>query len=425
MSKRRQEQLERVSALRAERDNLKKRGATRYNSDLIAVRKELRSAEECLRVGRKRDGVKPVQKATVTPAAEKAPPAVPDLIEARAERKQSTELKRREKLLVDEVTRLRDAVDSYRAESVTPPEPIVIPPYGNGKREATAYAILSDLHIETLVKPTDTPTGNCFNLAIADYRLKRFFKAVKWSNEQHGAFNVRNLVLGIIGDLITNYLHPENVETAQLGPLAATFWIRDRLIAGIELLLTSDLERIDILCLDGNHGRTTKYMQTSATAHDHGLERVVYDSIAQRYANNPRVNVYAPESTHLYHKVYNYTLHMHHGHEVKYGGGVGGISIPLLKAVSQWDRARKADYTFIGHWHQYLDLGHVVVNGSLIGYDGYAHMVKATPELPQQAYGLIDSKRGKCWTTALWVGNPEVEKKLWNGDRFAHSKGKL
>ena len=91
----------------------------------------------------------------------------------------------------------------------------------------------------------------------------------------------------------------------------------------------------------------------------------------------------------------NFKLRCSHGHAVRYGGGVGGITIPLRKAVAQWNKARHANLDICGHWHQFLDLGDVIVNGSLIGYNAFALRIKANYEPPRQAFFLIDETVGK------------------------------
>jgi hypothetical protein len=57
----------------------------------------------------------------------------------------------------------------------------------------------------------------------------------------------------------------------------------------------------------------------------------------------------------------------------------------------------------MGHWHQLVDYGDVTVNGSLIGYNAYAMSVRAKPEPPQQAFYVLDSKRGKSCRAPIWV----------------------
>jgi hypothetical protein len=138
----------------------------------------------------------------------------------------------------------------------------------------------------------------------------------------------------------------------------------------------------------------------------------MYCQIAQYFEDDPRVRVLADPSAHQYAKAYDFDLHFHHGDETSYHGGVGGITIPLNKAVAQWDIVRRCHYHHFGHWHQYTDTGRIVVNGSLIGYSAYAMAIKAAPEIPQQAFYLLDSKRGKTAKSPIWVSDPTLEAPL-------------
>ena len=110
---------------------------------------------------------------------------------------------------------------------------------------------------------------------------------------------------------------------------------------------------------------------------------------------NERVKFVLQEGYHIYLKVYDKMIRFHHGHNIKYQGGVGGLSIPLNKAISQWDKAVRADLSVCGHWHQRKDFGNAMVNGSLIGYNAYAVSIKADYEKPQQTFFLLDRDRGK------------------------------
>jgi len=376
-----------------------------------------------------------------TPKPGKPEPTVEDLLGATKAKARASELVRHNRQLVEEVARLREQRAIFEHLTGRTPEPVARRELGRGIREATAYALLSDLHVETLVRPGDTPTGNAFTLAIADHRLGRFFSGLEWcckfasgqavsddllrddTPTPTGPIKVRDLELWVGGDLFTNHLHPENVETAQLGPTKACAWVTDRLISGIDQLLASDcnFESIRIPFNDGNHGRTTRYMN-AVTSPDHSWERTIINAVARHYhdVGEKRVRVYAPDSAHTFTKVYDFDLHFHHGHEVKYGGGVGGITIPMNKAVDAWSRALDCHYSFFGHWHQYIDLDRWAVNGSLIGFDGYAMSIKARPEPARQAFGLLDSKRGKCWNTPIWVEDRSAEIPLW--ERYETSR---
>jgi hypothetical protein len=121
----------------------------------------------------------------------------------------------------------------------------------------------------------------------------------------------------------------------------------------------------------------------------------MYHAMANYFKDEPRVTMLIPEGAHSYVNVYGYVIRFLHGHDVKYGGGVGGLTIPLNKSIAQWDKAKKANLTCLGHFHQRFDGGNFLVNGSLIGYNAFALSIKASAEEPAQAFALIDKKRGK------------------------------
>ena len=55
--------------------------------------------------------------------------------------------------------------------------------------------------------------------------------------------------------------------------------------------------------------------------------------------------------------IYNTMLCYHHGHAIKFGGGIGGLFIPAYKAISQWNKMKWADLHVFGHFHQSKDGG--------------------------------------------------------------------
>jgi hypothetical protein len=113
------------------------------------------------------------------------------------------------------------------------------------------------------------------------------------------------------------------------------------------------------------------------------------------YKTNPRLKWYFNEESYLqYTELFDggYTICFQHGHAVQYGGGVGGLTIPLNKAIAQWQKLKRADLYCLGHWHQFFDGGNFIVNGSLIGYNSYAMFIKAGYEPPKQAFFTINKK---------------------------------
>lgn len=316
--------------------------------------------------------------------------------------------------LLEEVAALRKLHDVKDKLAYAPLPPVKRREFGSGIREATAVALASDWHVEERVRPGDTPTGNAYNLKIAELRIDRYFQGLAWLVKFHrGGFKIRELVLWLGGDLMSGHIHEENVETSAMSPIKTMLWLQPQLIRGIEWLRDElQLERILVPCDYGNHGRDTHKTRYATGAH-HSYEWSMYQQIAMHFAKKgSRVVVHSTESAHHYSQIYDWTSHTHHGDGIRYAGGVGGITIPTNKAVAQWDQARRADFHWFGHYHQLYNMGRVAGNGSLIGYNAFAMGVKATPEPPQQLFALIDSKRAKCCVSGIWVGDPSAEKSL-------------
>lgn len=331
--------------------------------------------------------------------------ATPDeLLRAQRAEDKAKASEQRAKALLDELKTTRSSLSAIEQLAAGPLPPVERREFGSGLREAAAVALLSDVHIEEIVEAHATPTGNEYNPQIADRALERFFAGLEWLIEFHrSAFCIRSLVLWLGGDLMTGHIHDEMVETTATSPIETMLLLKPRIIDGIQgLLQDAELDEVLIPCSYGNHGRNTRKPYRSRGA-EHSYEWALYQDLAHHFEDEPRVHVLADRSAHQYVNVYEWKLHFHHGDEVNYYGGVGGIMIPMNKAIAQWDRARSCHYHHFGHFHQYLDAGNLVVNGSCIGFNAYAMSIKAAPEPPVQAFYLLDSKRGKTCKSPIWV----------------------
>lgn len=284
------------------------------------------------------------------------------------------------------------------------PRPILRREVASGMREATAVVLASDWHLEEMVDPRAIEGRNAYSPEIARARAERMTEGVLWLLAMHRErFAVRDLVLWLGGDLISGYLHDELEETNELTPIEATLFAHDVIGGMIRTLLDrGDLERLIIPCNVGNHGRTTKKTRAK-TRVQNSYEYLIYRHLEGVFRDEPRAQFTIAGGAHTYLRCYDRTIRFHHGDDVSYGGGIGGITIPINKAIASWQKFRHADLTCIGHFHQLLHGGDFVVNGSLVGYNEFALRIKAPYEAPQQAFFLMDSRRGRCCATPLWV----------------------
>jgi hypothetical protein len=277
------------------------------------------------------------------------------------------------------------------------------------KREATPLVLASDWHIEQEVKPEAVAFRNRYNLDVSKRRMQRFFEAIVWGiKQQRDTFTIRDLILWLGGDFIQNFLHEDDIENNLLAPLAAIrYWLAE-MITGIDFLLEhAGLEQLLLPCNDGNHGRTTKKMRAS-TRQDHSLETFAYAQLALHYKNDKRVKFVLPTSQFTFlDNVYGKTIRFLHGDVFKFGGGIGGITVPMFRAMGRWEKTKHADLTCMGHWHQRYCLPDCMVNGSLIGLDSFAMSIGASYEPPVQSMRMLDALRWCGSDIPLWVSERE------------------
>jgi hypothetical protein len=301
---------------------------------------------------------------------------------------------------IDALHRALGVVEDLRAAPKV--KPIVRRERTSGLREATAIVMCSDWHVEEIVRPETVNGLNAYNPRIARERNTRLNEAFAWEveHERH-AFKIRDCMVWLGGDIITGYIHRELIEGNAMSPTEAVLFAQELCEATIDKALALDMERVVVPCNYGNHGRTTDKKQI-ATGYKNSYEWLMYQTLKRRYADDKRVEFVIASGPLLYTKAYDFTQRWSHGDPIKYGGGVGGITIPVVKKINQWNKARHADETFFGHFHTRLTLRGINGNGSLIGYGPYSVEIGAEPEPPQQGMVLIDSKRGKCHPKDLW-----------------------
>lgn len=279
------------------------------------------------------------------------------------------------------------------------------PKLSSKQSEATVVMVASDWHVEERVgkEVGSLKTPNVYNIEIAKQRASKFFASgLRLIQLLQQDASISTLILALLGDFISNDIHDEFPEINELTPMHAIVTAQNLLISGIEFLLANSKLQLIIPCHSGNHARTTKTVHFSSE-NGHSLEYLMYLHLAAYFRGEPRVTFIIPDGYHSYLQVYDQTIRFHHGHAIKYGGGVGGIFIPAYKAISQWQKGRAADLDVFGHFHQCKDGGNFICNGSLIGYNAFALAIKADFEKPKQQLFVIDKKRGRTCTWPIIV----------------------
>ena len=274
--------------------------------------------------------------------------------------------------------------------------------------DATACGVFTDWHLEERVDRATTNGANQYDLKIAEARSKRafekFVEMTEWARHFHGA-NIRRAVLFWLGDFMTGFIHEEYEESNYLSPTQTCLVMRDWLSSGLRFVLNeTGVDHVDIVTAFGNHGRTTKKMRVK-TAWRNSYEWLIYNVIAsdKEFAKDDRVRWHIGKGYHNWIRLHGHDIRAHHGDAIKYQDGIGGISVPVNKAVSQWNKQKRAALDVFGHWHQYHDWGPWVSSGSLIGYDEFSLRIKAEYQPPSQTFFVVSRKYPKTFAAQMFV----------------------
>lgn len=319
-------------------------------------------------------------------------------------KKQLTDKKNKE--LVEKVAELEKTLEiatNMRDLEYTP-RPIKVK--DSKTSESVAFLVVSDTHLEESVTRAEVNGLNEFNPRIAEQRMKNLFyrghKLIKRSQHKE---KMDTVVIALLGDIITNRIHDELAETNTMGASDAIVFAYRLLVDGIEHIAKDDtIKRIVVRCHTGNHGRMTREHRHGENEAETSLEFILYSFLANHFKGS-KVEVEVPKSALSYMSVLGTEIRFMHGHAIRYGGGIGGPTIPVNKAIARWDNGHKADLTLLGHFHTFFDGGRFLINGSLVGTTAYSLSFGHEP--PRQTFFLIthaDGKpRGKSIVCPIWV----------------------
>lgn len=282
--------------------------------------------------------------------------------------------------------------------------------------ESWAFAIASDWHAGEFVDPEVVNSLNAFDIDIFQSRAKRFFQnALYLTDLIRAGTNVDTFVLALIGDFIAGEIHDEIREEALGSATEMTDLVTDVLCEGIDFLLKEGgFKHLIIPCSFGNHARNTKETRSS-TAWKTSYEYLMYSFLDRLYRQNDRVFLQVSKGYHNYLDVFGkYKIRFHHGDAIRYAGGVGGITIPVNKAVAQWNKTPAGRNTFLdifGHYHQSKSDNAWISNGSLVGYNAYALKLKADYEPPRQQFFTIERDHGLTFPSYIFLEDSNASSK--------------
>lgn len=292
---------------------------------------------------------------------------------------------------VSELEEARDFLLGVKELSVEwTPRPIVARERKGGLPEALYVMMASDWHVGERVRPEQIGGRNEYNPDIAQERGYNFWRSnLTMLNAARAAWRIDRILLALIGDMITGYIHEEYESENFLSPTEETMLAMRMLIEGIDFLLEkADVREILIATCNGNHGRTTKKKRVNGS-HRNSYEFMLYQLLALHYKDEKRVKFQLGTGVYNTVDAYGFLVRMSHGDQIRSGGGVGGLAPPLYRVLG---RLPPVGIDLMGHYHQLDFLRRFARNGSLIGWNLFAEYLGCEEEPPMQGSFVVCSK---------------------------------
>jgi uncharacterized integral membrane protein len=266
----------------------------------------------------------------------------------------------------------------------------------------------SDWHLYETVDPDSVGGLNEYNPAIAAKRVERLSDGARWMIETQRSgpngygWGISEVHIWIGGDIITGMIHPDLQESNAGSPTEEVVFALDQCIRLIDSLASHPgITSVRLHFNWGNHGRDTPDKRV-ATSWSRSYEWLLYKMLVRHYGHVGKVTGTVGRNEILYASILGLDVRMTHGDMIHYQGGVGGVTIPLLKWIYRQNETRRVPLSLFGHFHTPLDIGSAIINGSLIGFGAYSQRVGSFQRASQMCF-LVDEEFGKRLSTEIFV----------------------
>ena len=315
---------------------------------------------------------------------------------------------------ISDFERRYDLVSSIDGLTVAKAKPWATVKPKKGAHHGIANTVSSDQHFGEVVRPEEVQGSNSYNMTIAKARWRTHVeKFISLAKNHLGYLTYDGAHMWWNGDAFSGDIHEELAKSNEMSTLA-TFEAMIEPIAEGLLTIKQEFPEFVVSVRRGNHTRTSR--KTPAKGRVRESFDWLFMRVIARELRGSGIKFDITESDDGIVQQYNHRFLATHGDQFRGGSGISGIMTPL--ALGNYRKLRRnvsigADLAYdtmiLGHFHQYLVIPGVIVNGSLKGYDEYAYVSNFGFETPRQAFWVTTPEHGPSFHTAIEVMNRKVE----------------
>lgn len=262
----------------------------------------------------------------------------------------------------------------------------------------------SDFHWGEVISRAQVGGVNEFNRKIASKRFKLLVeKTIDLVKSHMVKPSYPGIVVCLGGDMIGGAIHEELAETNDGTVQQSVLDCEEHLIAGLTQI-ADEFGRVFVPCVPGNHARDTHKPRKKNYVF-HTYEWSMYCRLERHFRGDKRIQFSIPSEADCAFVVSGHRFLLTHGDNlgVKGGDGIIGAIGPIVRGSVKLGRnqsqiGRDFDTLLLCHWHTYIprsDAAPVIVNGTLKGFDEYAHLGLRVPySRPTQALFFVHEELG-------------------------------
>jgi transposase-like protein len=307
---------------------------------------------------------------------------------------------------------VRETILKLSDVELSPPSFLIKPRRsGNAGIPVTMWG---DWHWGEVVDPDQVNGVNEYSLKIARDRARRLVEGIVRLAKAHMVgTDYPGIVVCLCGDLVSGDIHDELSETNELPTMPVMLDLYGVLIWAISTL-ADEFGKVFIPVVAGNHARNTTRPRFKNRNYSN-FDWLLGCLLEKHFQNDKRIHVQVAKGADVHFEVQGQRFCLTHGDNLGTRGGDGIIGAvgPIIrgdvKTRAQAEAiGKRYDTLLIGHWHQYMPLDNVVVNGSLIGFNEYAHLkLRARFEPPRQSLFFVHQEHGIICHWPVYVDEPQ------------------
>jgi len=319
-----------------------------------------------------------------------------------SERHDSTFWRRRANALskqLDELHSLVREVGALDGLRIREPE-WMYAPSNSTSGSATLIVHNSDRHYGEHVEASEINGWNAYDVSICERRVRRFMDAAcelgrRWTSDT----KVDGVLYTMAGDEISGDIHDELRETNELTSLQQVEGAAALHVACLKQLV-EEYGRVHVVCVPGNHGRTTKKptaKRYGALSYDTMIGRLV----AKELEEDERFSFDIADGPDIMTIIYGRNILTTHGDKIGTGGGkeFAGPVLPIIRGASQVRLQYSSVGTapnliLMGHYHTSAAPPGILANGSVTGMSEFGFGIRGAYDTPKQWLAVLRSRWG-------------------------------